>query len=105
MLPEYKKMIKKIQKKNPKFDYKYAACAYILMVIGLLHFVLPRVESYEDVFRHGTLFGLVVYGVYDFTCASVFEDFDKKAMAYDIVWGMVLYTITPIIYLNITRNR
>lgn len=103
MLPKYKTMINKIQNKSPKFDYKYAACAYMLMVLGLLYFVLPYIENYKDVFRHGTLFGLVMYGVYDFTCASVFEDFDKKAMVYDILWGCFLYTITPLIYLNIKK--
>ena len=74
------------------------------MVLGLFVFVLPNVKKINDVFLYGTLFGIIVYGVYDFTCAAIFEDFDKKLMIYDILWGGALYTITSLFYLFIKKN-
>lgn len=92
----YQKMIPKIQKSPMKTRFTTAILAYVLMVIGLQEFVLCRHaekhEPHRGVLR-AFLFGIVLYGVYDFTAASVFEKWDMKLGIVDILWGGLVYTL------------
>ena len=73
-----------------------ALCAYVLMVLGLCIFVIPRVATCHDAFIYGGLFGLVTYGIFDFTCLSLFSDFDVKLAIMDILWGSFVYTMAAL---------
>ena len=97
MGPSYGPMIKKIQGEDMKPNYLYAALSYILLGIGLIYFVLPNITEenlLNDSLRYGFLFGIIVYGVYDFTAAAVIKDWDIKLAIIDILWGGVLYFLT-----------
>lgn len=97
MGPSYGPMIKKIQGEDMKPNYLYAALSYILLAIGLIYFVLPNISEenlLKDSLRYGFLFGIIVYGVYDFTAAAVIKDWDIKLAIIDILWGGVLYFLT-----------
>jgi len=95
---QYTPLVKKIQKKNMEVNKVSALLAYILMVIGLNKFVLPLVDlnniNFKNCLESGFLFGLIVYGVYDFTCGAVFKDWDFKLAIIDILWGGFVYFIS-----------
>ena len=42
---------------------------------------------------NGALFGLMVYGIYNFTAGAVLSDWSGKVMIYDIIWGMFVYAV------------
>ena len=98
---KYGVMIEKIQKikmsGGPEKIF-YAVLAYSLMVLGLNLFVLPRINTnnvkLKDCLIHGFLFGIILYGVYDFTCAAVLKDWDIKLAFIDIFWGGFVYFIS-----------
>ena len=95
MGPRYKVMIKNIQGSELKTNMLYAFLAYTLMVIGLNHFVLPNINvknvNIKDCLSYGFLFGLVVYGVYDFTIGAVLKKWDMMLAVMDILWGGFVY--------------
>tara|TARA_B100000927_G_scaffold114060_1_gene92274 strand:- start:210 stop:605 length:396 start_codon:yes stop_codon:yes gene_type:complete len=98
MGPRYKVMIKNIQGSELKTNMLYAFLAYTLMVIGLNHFVLPNINvknvTIRDCLSYGFLFGLVVYGVYDFTIGAVLKKWDMMLAIMDILWGGFVYFVS-----------
>ena len=97
MIKKYSKMVENIQGSPIKPRITFIILSYLLMVVGLHVFVLPKIEKIEHCF-YGFLFGLIVYGVYDFVCASIFEKWDLKIMVVDVFWGATLYTIVSLVY-------
>jgi uncharacterized membrane protein len=98
MSPRYKTMIKTIQGTEMKPNMIYAVLSYFLMVVGLNHFVLPNIDfknvNVKDCLKYGFLFGIVLYGVYDFTCATVIQKWDIKLALVDILWGGIVYFLS-----------
>jgi len=95
MESRYKKMIKDIQGTNMTTNIFYAFISYTLMVIGLNHFVLPNINvnnvSVQDCLSYGFIFGIVLYGVYDFTIGAVLKNWDMKLAVTDVFWGGFVY--------------
>ena len=97
----YSTMIKKIQGKAMKPNWLYAIIAYTLMVIGLNLFVLPNINvkkvTIKDCLTYGFMFGLVLYGVYDFTIGAVLEKWSMSLAVLDVLWGGFVYFISSYI--------
>jgi len=76
-----------------------AVVAYLLMCLGLLVFVLPQVRdaardgksTLRSALFYGGLFGIVVYGVYDATAATVLTDWSIPVALADVAWGGFVY--------------
>ena len=95
MTEKYQKMIYKIQNSKLKVDIVSAGLSYFTLCFALNYFVLPYVKTNDyRLISHSFMFGLVIYGVYDFTCGAIFEKWDKKLMIIDTLWGGILYMIT-----------
>ena len=98
MGPRYNIMINKIQGSEMKVNNIYAFFAYLLMVIGLNTFVLPKLNfkniNVKDCLKYGFLFGIILYGVYDFTCGAVFAKWNTKLALIDVLWGGVVYFLS-----------
>ena len=97
MNKKYSEMIPNIQGKELVPRLEFAVMAYILMSIGLVVFVLPNIQRENvltDSLKYAFLFGIILYGVYDFTAAVVFSDWDMKLAIVDILWGGFVYFIT-----------
>lgn len=103
---QYDIMIKKIQNSKMKINIIFAILSYFLMVIGLNIFVLPNIKSNKLVYtslKYGFLFGIILYGVYDFTAGAVLKDFNKKLLIVDILWGGTVYFLSC--YLGVIINN
>ena len=98
MGPRYIIMINKIQGSEMKVNNIYAFFSYLLMVIGLNTFVLPKLNfkniNVKDCLKYGFLFGIILYGVYDFTCGAVFAKWNTKLALIDVLWGGVVYFLS-----------
>lgn len=87
---KYKKMIDTIQSNTLSVNYLYAMLSYCLMVLGLVYFVLPKISKencLSDCLKYAVLFGVILYGVYDFTAAAVIKDWNIGLAIIDIMWG------------------
>ena len=95
MKDKYNKMIKNIQNSDIQVNKLFAVASYTLMVVGLNLFVLPRLDvnniNIKDCLLYGFTFGIVLYGVYDFTIAAVLKEWDIKLAYIDIIWGGFVY--------------
>jgi len=91
-------LIKNIQNSSAEFKYEYAIIAYILMILGLNLFVLPLINidniTLCDCFSKAFLFGVILYGVYNFTNASIFNNWDMNIAIYDMLWGGTVYFLS-----------
>ncbi len=75
-----------------------AVILYTLIVIGLIVFVLPKVQngSLWDAARYGALFGFIGYAVYDLTSYAVINGFTLRMTVVDMIWGACLCAITAV---------
>jgi len=91
----YSIMIPKIQGSKIETNMLYAFFSYLLMLIGLNVFVLPNLNikniNIKDCLKYGFLFGIVLYGVYDFTTATVIKNWNIKLALVDVLWGGIVY--------------
>jgi uncharacterized membrane protein len=94
MANKYQREIKQIQGSTMQVNVVYAIASYILMIIGLVMFVLPNIRTEHrllDSLKYGFLFGIVLYGVYDFTAAAVFSKWNMTTAIIDILWGGTVF--------------
>lgn len=89
MRHRYEPMLVAIQGHPPSVRPVPAVLAYLLMLLGLHQFVV----QHEQAGLRGALFGLVVYGVYHATCASVITDWDTNLAFVDVAWGAFVFAV------------
>lgn len=79
-----------------QFNLAVGSLAYILLGIGIVYFVVPRIigASFIQAFGVGALFGFVVYGIYDVTNFATLAEYPLALLFVDIIWGMFLCGLT-----------
>ena len=70
-------------------NWPAALLVYALLGLGIALFVLPRAATAPLAAGYGALFGLVVYGVYDFTNYSTLRQWPLTLALTDLAWGVV----------------
>lgn len=104
---KYQDQVQQIQNDKMVIRPLFAVLAYLLMVIGLNVFVLPRIrKGYElqDSIKYGFLFGIVLYGLYDFTIAAVLKDWNISLAITDILWGGIVYFLATYIGTKLSNS-
>ena len=96
MQKQYEIMIPRIQGTSLSVNFKYAILSYICLAFSINYFVLPNIKnnSLKEIISYGFVFGIILYGVYDFTAAAVLKEWDQITMFIDIFWGGVLFALT-----------
>jgi uncharacterized membrane protein len=69
-------------------NWPAAFVVYVLLGTGIALFVIPRAPTVSLAAVHGALFGLVVYGVYDFTNYSTLRQWPFLLTLVDVAWGV-----------------
>ena len=80
MKNNYTDLIKTVQKSEPQFNFTYIVITYIFILIGLNYYVLPSITmnniTINECLSVGFIFGVVLYGTYSFTLASIFKEWN-----------------------------
>ena len=108
---KYKNITTAISKKPYTTRYYSVAMVYVALALGLMVFVLPLIKTkmhttinttkqLQTCIIYGGLFGVVTYGVFDFTTHFMFKDWDLQTSIIDTVWGGVLCSIVAFIALK-----
>jgi uncharacterized membrane protein len=74
-----------------------AVVVYLLIPAGIVLFVRPLLASDDPLWRAllwGSLYGLVLYGVFDFTNRSILEGWSLALTLRDVAWGVVLCALS-----------
>lgn len=70
-------------------NWPAAVIVYVLLGTGIALFVIPHASTVPLAAARGALFGLVVYGVYDFTNYSTLQQWPLVLALADVAWGVV----------------
>jgi len=70
-------------------NWPAALVVYALLGTGIALFVIPRAPTVPLAAAYGAMFGLVVYGVYDFTNYSTLRQWPLVLAFADAAWGVV----------------
>lgn len=70
-------------------NWPAALVVWALLGTGIAIFVIPRAPTVTLAAVYGALFGLVVYGVYDFTNYSTLRQWPLVLTFVDVAWGVV----------------
>jgi uncharacterized membrane protein len=70
-------------------NWPAALVVYAMLGTGIAVFVIPRATTGALAATYGALFGLVVYGVYDFTNYSTLRQWPLLLAFADLAWGAV----------------
>lgn len=77
-----------------------ALLVYIVLIIGLVAFVYPRVSTvtiWWKTFLWGGFFGAICYFVYDFTGLAVLKNWSLKLAVIDTIWGFIVCGIVTLV--------
>jgi uncharacterized membrane protein len=69
-------------------NWPAAFVVYLLLGTGIALFVMPRASTVSLAAGYGALFGLVIYGVYDFTNYSTLREYPFVLTIVDTAWGV-----------------
>lgn len=108
----YFDVVKKIQNIETRMDmsrYIVATLAYITMAFGWVMLVAPHIEQVDDAssknngrlikaLMYGASYGFVLYGVFNFTNYVMFQNYSKRIMVQDLVWGTSWVTVLSLLY-------
>ncbi len=72
-------------------DFKLwpAVVVYVLLALGTILFVFPKITSLGTAALYGAFLGLIVYGVYDMTNLAIITGWPLKFALVDMAWGTV----------------
>ena len=70
--------------------------AYFALSLGLTIFVVPAARELWEAAAYGLVYGLAVYGVYDFTNAALFKKYSEDLVWADLIWGMLASAIVAV---------
>jgi len=107
--PIYDKLVQNIQHTKTSLDSLRIAAAvgaYACMAIGWYVLVAPLVEMgikngvcpTVAAIKYGLVFGLVIYGVFNFTNYVMFQKYSLNVLALDILWGITWVTSLTYLY-------
>ena len=84
-----------IQGSPLKLNFKYSIIAYILIILGVCIFVLPvKTECVYKKMFIAFMWGLITYGIFDFTNLSLFKDYNLNTAITDTLWGGILISVS-----------
>ena len=84
-------------------NWPAAIVVYILLGTGISLFVIPRAATVSSAAAFGALFGLVVYGVYDFTNYATLRQWPFVLTVVDLVWGAVASAVAAMLVWIVSR--
>ncbi len=74
----------------PQVRWVPGVCFYLLEILGIQIFVLPRATGVLSALGFGAGFGIFTYATYDLTNWAVLKDWTFSISAMDIAWGAVV---------------
>ena len=84
-------------------NWPAAFVVYVLLGTGIALFVIPRATTVSSAAAFGALFGVVVYGVYDFTNYSTLRQWPFVLTLADTAWGALASAAAAVVVRIVAR--
>ena len=97
----YQQRIETIQKAPLRFAMIPAVLAYVTLLITMFFVCGPLATYYRPRLHPSIVFALVgfcLYGVYNFTNAAIFKEYDYTFVTVDTLWGVVSFAFFGYLY-------
>ena len=87
---------------NPYGAFLSYGCLYALLILYAVPMVLHVIQMQKAslwnaklriAIQYGGLLGLLVYGVYNFTCLAILQHYPLDVAIRDTLWGGILFTV------------
>jgi uncharacterized membrane protein len=91
---KYSEQVLQIQKEPLEANYLSALIVYLLIAYGLYYLT----KDGDEKIKKAMVFGLVGYGIYDFTNGAIFKDWNFNLAIADTIWGSLLCGTTIYIF-------
>jgi uncharacterized membrane protein len=85
------------------FPFWSALAAWLLIPLGIVLFVDKLAKTYKQSLLYGASYGIILYGVYDFTNYATLQGWTLPMVFVDIIWGAVLCSLTALFLKYISR--
>lgn len=95
----FAKQIKLIQGSSMEINYFGAIICYMFLIFGINYFIIQPQRSVFDAF----LFGLIIYGTFDFTNMALFKKWSLLTSLMDTLWGGTLFALSTFIIYKIKK--
>ena len=95
--PLWEQTVFGVQHKPLVVNPYYAFIVYIIMSYGLYIYVYKHINSdnwKNDTLYKGFIFGIILYGVFDFTNLAIFSNYSLPTAIIDTLWGGALMALT-----------
>lgn len=84
----WKNAVLQIQHSPLELNLLFTILSYAVLCIGLFIFVwLPHSYDLTTLQRHAVVWGLCMYGLFNFTNAAIFKAYPIPVLIQDTVWG------------------
>ena len=99
MMKPFFSVVKDIQGTDVRVNPIAAAIAWTLLSFGTTYFGTLQLTNYSisNAVKTAGLFGLICYGVFDFTNLAIFSKYSLRVAIIDTLWGAVLCTVSALI--------
>ena len=106
----FNRVVNRIQGNNKGFAswrLYSALLVYICLAVGVYYYVLPQIKSgdfpLKNIIVTAAIFGVVCYGVFDFTIHIMFRDYPLWVAIMDAVWGGILTSVVVILFIKLAK--
>ena len=100
MNKQWNNTVNTVQNSPMKIKPIYAVITYVFVVLGAYIFVYQKINKDNwvmDALKWGFLWGIITYGIFDFTNLTIFEDYPLQTAVIDTLWGGTLIALTVLI--------
>lgn len=98
--PMWDRLVLNVQNSPLEANSLYAGIAYMILISGLILLVADRIRPdswIKDSLYYGIIYGLVVYGLFDFTNLAIFKNYSLKVSLIDMTWGAFISSVTLLV--------
>lgn len=93
----FSKMVNKIQGKPMLLNPFAGMISYIMLAVGTYYFGLRNIDKDQPLLssiKTAGVFGLLSYGIFDFTNMAIFSDYELLTGIIDTIWGGIVCTLS-----------
>lgn len=95
----FAKQVMLIQRSPMQLNYIGAIICYMFLIFGLNYFIIQPQRTIFDAF----LFGLIIYGTFDFTNMALFQKWSLITSIMDTLWGGTLFALSTFVIYKIKK--
>ena len=99
--PVYAAAVAQVQKRPMVVNGAFAVAAYLVLIGGwwlLVASQIKRETSWMRAASLGAVFGLCVYGTFNFTAGAMFSEYNGRVVYQDLLWGTSAAALISLIY-------